>query len=132
MAKTKSQGRVAERIQIILSELLQTEVKDPRLDDVTVLDVEIDREFMVATIYVSALGGEDERDEVMQGLASASGFLRREVAARMRLRRAPELRFVWDETAARAARIESILDSLNIPPAPEEAQEADDAPDRAE
>ncbi len=132
MAKTKSQGRVAGRIQLILSELLQAEVKDPRLDGVTVLDVEIDREFMVATIYVSALGGEEVRDEVMRGLASASGFLRREVASRMRLRHAPELRFVWDETAARAARIESLLNSLNIPPEPEEMEAADDSDDPAE
>lgn len=132
MSKTKSQGRVAGRIQLILSELLQTEVKDPRLDGVTVLDVEIDREFMVATIYISALGSEDVRDEVMRGLASAGGFLRREVASRMRLRRAPELRFVWDETAARAARIESLLNSLNIPPEPEEAEAADDVDAPAE
>jgi ribosome-binding factor A len=115
MAKTRAQGRVAERIRMILSELIQFQMNDPRLSGVTVLDVEIDRELMYATIYVSSLGGEEVRQDVMQGLASASGLLRREVGSRVNLRRVPELRFVWDETAARAARIEELLSGLEIP-----------------
>lgn len=119
---SKKQGRIAERIQEILSILLQFEVKDPRLQDVTVLEVDIDRELMYATVYVSALGGEEERDAVMEGLQNASGFLRRELGEHLALRRVPELRFEWDETAEQAARIEALLDSLNIPSDDEETE----------
>lgn len=127
----KKQGRVAERIQEILGTLIQFQVKDPRLQGVTVIDVEIDRELMYATVYVSSLGGEEDREEVMDGLDDANGFLRREVGSHLSLRRVPELRFEWDETRQQAARIEDLLDSLNIP-APQEENEETDAADDAE
>lgn len=124
---TRKQERVAERIREILSALIEFEASDPRLDDVTVIGVKIDRELMVANVLVSSLRGEEARQEVMDGLRSATGFLRRELGARMRLRRVPELRFNWDETAIRAARIDALLDSLDIPPAEEETDQTDDA-----
>jgi ribosome-binding factor A len=89
---------------------------------VTVVDVEIDRELMYATIYVTSLGGEDDREEVLAGLKSATGFLRRELAQRVDLRHVPELRFKWDETVAYAARIDALLDSLDL------SQAEDDLP----
>lgn len=127
MADKKKQGRVAERIKQIVSTLLQMEAKDPRLSEVTIVDAEIDRELMYATLYVRAFSGEEARDDVMDALQGATGFLRHEVGSRMDLRRVPELRFEWDETAAQAARIEDLLDSLNIPP----EDDADDAADQA-
>lgn len=113
---SKRQLRVAEQIREVLSELLQFEVEDPRLSGVTVMDVTIDRELMYATVYVNALGGEDVRDEVMTALGSAAGFLRRELGKQIRIQHTPELRFYWDETLAHADRIETLLDSLDIPP----------------
>jgi ribosome-binding factor A len=115
MPSSKKQGRVAERIKQILSELIQFEARDPRLSDVVVLDAEVDREVMYATVYVTAFAGEEAREEVMEALESAAGFLRSQVARRMSLRHVPELRFEWDETTAQAARIEDLLDSLDIP-----------------
>lgn len=123
---SKKQGRVAELIQEILSSLIQFEVKDPRLQGVTIMDVDVDRELMYATVYVSALGGEEEREEVLDGLDNASGFLRRELGANLSLRRVPELRFAWDETFEQAQRIEQLLDSIEIPPADDEDVEPDD------
>ncbi|HLV45227.1 MAG TPA: 30S ribosome-binding factor RbfA [Aggregatilineales bacterium] len=123
---SKKQGRVAELIQEILSSLIQFEVKDPRLQGVTIMDVDVDRELMYATVYVSALGGEEEREEVLDGLDNASGFLRRELGANLSLRRVPELRFEWDETFEQAQRIEQLLDSIEIPPAEDEDVEPDD------
>lgn len=115
MPSSKKQGRVAERIKQILSELIQFEARDPRLSEVVVLDVDIDREVMYATVYVTAYSGEEAREEVLEALERAAGFLRSQVASRMSLRHVPELRFEWDETTAQAARIEDLLDSLNIP-----------------
>lgn len=126
MADKRKQGQVAERIKQIVSELLQFEARDPRLAEVTVVDAEIDRELMYATLYVTAISGDEARGEVMAALSGAAGFLRREVGERMALRHVPELRFEWDETAAYAARIEDLLDSLKIPP----ADDGDEAADR--
>jgi ribosome-binding factor A len=121
---SKRQRRVAEQIHETLSELLQFEVHDPRLTDVTVMEVRVDRELMYATVYVAAMGGDEERDEVLDGLGSAAGFLRRELSRRVRLQHTPELRFEWDETLARAEHIDDLLDSLDIPP--EDEPDADD------
>jgi ribosome-binding factor A len=117
MMTSKRQQRIAEQIREILSELLQYQVDDPRLESVTVMDVRIDREFMYADVYVSALGDDERRDEVMGALEGASGFLRHELGAQIRLRNTPELRFHWDDTLASAEHIDRLLDELDIPPA---------------
>lgn len=109
---SKRQKRVAQQILETLSELIQFEARDPRLAGVTVMDVEIDRELRYATIYIYSMAGEDDKDDVMDGVAAASGFLRRELGERIRLQHTPELRFVWDETPSRATKIDSLLDSL--------------------
>jgi len=114
------QDRMGERIQEILSELLLREVADPRLKNITVTDVRIDNELMFANVYINALGDESREKQVMVGLERAKGFLRREVAKRVRLRNAPELRFHWDTTLERGERINRILSTLDIPPAPPE------------
>lgn len=114
------QERMAERIQQVLSELLMREVSDPRLQSITITEVKVDPEIMFARIYVNALGDEDRRGEVMSGLDRANGFLRREVSKRIRMRTAPEFRFIWDETLERADRVERLLDSLEIAEAPPE------------
>ncbi|HEC24095.1 MAG TPA: 30S ribosome-binding factor RbfA [Chloroflexi bacterium] len=125
--QTKRQRRVAEQIQEILSELIQFEADDPRLDGVTIMDVEIDRELMYATVYVNALRGEEVREEVMTALSAAQGFLRSELGKRVRLQHTPELRFKWDESLSYADRIDSLLDSLEIPPEDRDT----DAPDKS-
>lgn len=105
--------RVAELILNHLSELLLMETRDPRLAGITVTDVKLDREIEHANIFVNALGEEERRGEVMQGLDKATGFLRRELAQRLRLRRMPELHFHWDSTLAYGAHIEELLESLH-------------------
>jgi ribosome-binding factor A len=114
------QDRVSGRIRTILSELLLREVSDPRLHGITITDVELDPELQYAQIYVNALGDEDRQEDVMQGLEHAAGFLRREVGKRVRLRKTPELNFHWDETLERSERINRLIASLDIPPAPVE------------
>ncbi len=127
---TLKQERMADRIREILSELLLFEVSDPALQGLTVTEVVLDRELEYATVYVNALGEEDRAEDVMAGLRRAHGFLRRELASRVRLRRAPELRFRWDETLSRAAHLEAVLDSLALPPAePPDAEPSEDKDD---
>lgn len=109
---TIKQERAARLIQEIMSELLMTEVTDPALQAVTVTDVKVDREIEYADVYVHSL---DDQDEVMSGLDRARGFLRRELAARTRFRKTPELHFHWDVAMDRGERIDELLNTLDIP-----------------
>ncbi|MGF1505756.1 MAG: 30S ribosome-binding factor RbfA [Chloroflexi bacterium] len=116
MAKpTRRQQRVASEIHTVMSELVTYEMKDERIVGITVTDVTIDRELQYATVYVTSMGGGDVRDEVLAGLRDAAGYMRRQLAEQIQLPSVPELRFAWDETFENAQRIESILDSLDIP-----------------
>jgi len=117
------QQRMADQLRNLLSSLLLTEVRDPRLKNVTVTRVLLDREFQSADIYVNALGDEDRRSEVMAGLERSKGFLRRELAARVRLRQTPELHFHWDLNLEHGERMNRILDGLDIPAADEEPED---------
>jgi len=105
--------RISDRIQQELSLMLQRKVADPRLAMVTVTAVDVDRELAYATIYITALGEEDRMNEVLRALEGARGYLRRELAARVRLRSFPQLRFRWDFSQERGARIDKLLDMLN-------------------
>ncbi len=116
MGKIKQQ-RVAEQLRITLSELLLSEVNDPRVQGVTITEVDIDRELMHVDIKVNALGEEERAAEVMAGLNSAHSFLRRELGQRLRLRKIPQLHFHWDYSLQQALEIENLLDQLDIPPA---------------
>ena len=118
------QERMNERIREILSELLLLEVKDPRLGGVTVTEVQLDRELQSARVYVNAMGDEEREEEVLEALERAKGFLRRQVGARIHIRRTPELRFAWDVAFRNANRIERLLDTIDIPPPPDEPDDA--------
>jgi ribosome-binding factor A len=109
------QERMADHIRRILSDLLRSEVRDPRLKNVTVTRVLLDREIQFAEVYVNALGDESRRGEVMAGLDRGKGFLRRELASRLRLRQTPELRFSWDLNLEHGEHINRLLDELNTP-----------------
>lgn len=110
------QERTAELIQQLLSEMFLREVNDPRLAGVTITEVQIDRELQYATAYVNALGDDSRREEVMAGLQSAAGFLRRELAQSLDLRSAPILRFEWDPRLRYVEEVDELLDELDIKP----------------
>ena len=110
----KYEGRVSELIQRHLTELLRTRVNDPRLSLVTITDVDVNADTTQAQVYFTTLGGPEAREETMEGLESANGFLRRELAQSLRLRNTPELIFRWDESFERGERISTLLDQLKI------------------
>ncbi len=115
MSKIK-QERTSGQIRKILSQLILREVADPRLLGITITEVELDPELQYAKVYVNALGEEEREPEVMFALEHAKGFLRREVAKRVRLRKAPELHFRWDARLERSEKINALLATLVIPP----------------
>ena len=118
------QKRTAEQIRIILSILVLREMRDPRLQDITITAVEIDRELQYADIFVNALGDDSRQEEVMAALNGATSYMRRELASRLTLRTTPQLHFHWDPSLAHAERISQLLDNLDIP---EEIEEVGDA-----
>jgi len=104
--------RIADRVREELSEMLIREINDPRLKLIYITDVKIDRELAYADIFVSAVEGLSRSEDVLAGLESASGFIRRTLASRMELRAFPRLRFHWDVTPESADRIEKTLAEL--------------------
>ena len=111
---TRRQQRVAEQIRHEISQLIEHEVADPRLELITITDTTISPDLRDATVYVSSLQGEAARDEVLAGLENASGFLRRGLATRMKLRSVPALHFHWDKSLETGDRISRLLDTIDI------------------
>jgi ribosome-binding factor A len=120
-----SRARINDAVRDLLAELLQTRLQDPRLREVTVTGAEVTPDLALATVYFSVLGGDDRRRVAQRGLERASGLFRREIARRLRLRNAPELRYEFDDSLERGQRIETLLRQLNregqTPPAAEGA-----------
>ncbi len=104
--------RIADRVRREISELLMREINDPRLQHVFVTDVKIDKELAFADVYVSAIEGASRSAEIIEGLVSASGFLRRILSSRIEVRAFPRLRFHWDPTPENADHIEKVLAGL--------------------
>jgi ribosome-binding factor A len=109
---SRRQRRVSDLIQEKISELLQKKVSDPRLSFVTVTAVEVSADLRQAHIYVSSMGDEEARKEMLAGLQHATGFLRHELGARVALRYVPSLTFHLDDSLERSQRIMQLLDQL--------------------
>jgi ribosome-binding factor A len=103
--------RIGDRVLEELAGILQRQAADPRLEGLTVTGVDVDRELAFATIYVTATAGE-RKDDILEGLERARGFLRSELARRIRLRSFPQLRFRWDASVDHGAHIDELLDAL--------------------
>ena len=95
-----------------VTNLLRNSVRDPRLEPLTVTDVELSRDRRIAHIYVACYSGEDVLKEALEGLASAKGFLRRELGQLLRWRFTPELDFRVDRSWQYGAKIEALLETL--------------------
>lgn len=105
--------RVAEQIKKDVSQIIGSEIKDPRITGMTsVTDVELSKDLRHASVYVSVYGSEAEREETLQTLARASGFVRSEIGQRIRLRYTPEINFFLDTSIEYGAYIESVLKAL--------------------
>lgn len=109
---------------------LLTKIEDPRLTDVYITDVKVDRELDYANVYVSATEGKGRSREVLEALNHARGFLKFELANEVELRVMPKLRFFWDPTPEKADRIDTLLAQIrgDIPPSQpqDEGNESED------
>ena len=105
--------RITSDIKLALSELLRN-MKDPRVSRLlSIVKVDVSGDLSYATVYVSAIEGYEKTVSSVKVLKGAAGFLRRELGARMTLRKVPELRFVADDSIEQSANISRIIESLN-------------------
>jgi ribosome-binding factor A len=111
--------RVADQIRSELALLLAREVHDPGIGFVTLTRVQVSPDLQVARVFYTALGDDKARQNSEKALERAASFLRRQIGSRLRLRRVPEIRFVYDESVAGQDRIERLLNEIRATaPAP--------------
>jgi ribosome-binding factor A len=120
---TRRQRRVSELIHREISKLLMFEARDPRLAGVTITGVAVTPDLLLARIHFTVLGDQTAKKEALAGLEHANGFLRTELARRVRLRFVPELAFEQDTSAEYGRRIDELLDLVkdDITPDDEDA-----------
>ena len=106
-------NRITSDIKLCLSEILK-DVKDPRVSKMlSIVKVDVSNDLSYAAVYVSAIGGYAETVSSVKALKGAAGYIRRELGARMSLRKVPELRFIADDSIEQSANISRIIQSLN-------------------
>lgn len=111
MAKTSLRaGRIAEQIQRELAELIQLEVKDPRVGLVTLTGVEVTPDYAHAKVYFTSMKSADDALKAKAALEHAAGFLRSQLAHRMKLRITPQLHFVHDTSVEYGVRLSQLID----------------------
>ena len=115
-------GRVTSDIKYALSEIL-SEVKDPRISKLlSIVKLDVSGDMSYAKVYVSAIEGREKTAESVKALKNAAGYIRRELGAKLKLRKVPELRFVADDSIEISANISRIVNSFDK----KEEEEADD------
>jgi ribosome-binding factor A len=102
-------NRVGDLLIELISELLNREIRDPRVRGVTVTSVKVSKDLKHARVYFNILGGGDGRDAVLSGLRSASGFIRSRVGKDLKLKFVPVIEFSYDDTEDQAQRIDELL-----------------------
>ena len=113
MSQGSRPERVADQIRAEIASLLAREVHDPGVGFVTLTRVRVTPDLQQAHVYYTALGDEKSRRNTERALARAAGFLRRQIGARLRLKRTPELTFHYDESIAGQDRIEQLLNEVH-------------------
>ena len=129
MADSVRIRRVAEQVRSEVSQILRDEVRDPRVGLVTITRVKLASDLGAATLFYSPLGEDPDeaRQQELDGvMRSLTGFVRRSLSKRMKLRHTPELRFVLDDSIAEGSHTLDLLRSLDVSPAPEDPGAAGD------
>jgi ribosome-binding factor A len=124
---TRRTRQVGDLLREELTDIIRTDVKDPRVGFFTITRVDVGPDLRNATAMVSVLGTDDERDETLAALRSASGYIRRQLKPRLRMRQVPEIAFADDRSMEHAQEIALALRALEreraqLPPIAEVAE----------
>ena len=110
--RSRRSKRVSSLIKEEISSLIQRDLKIPASRLVTVTDVEITDDLSYAKVFISVYGEDSKKSPALEYLKNTSGFLRRELSRRIRLRRFPELKFVWDNSIERGTKMTGLLERI--------------------
>ena len=114
MKNNNRMTRINDEILKELSQILRSEIKDPRVGVMTsVLRVDKTPDLKYCKAYISVLGNDDEKASVMKGLKNATGFIRRLLAQRVNLRNTPELIFKLDDSVEYSIRMSKLIDEIS-------------------
>ena len=113
MGKNHRSDKVADRIKVVVAQLLETKIKDPRLGFVTVTDARVSGDLQNASIFYTVLGGEDERAATAAALESAKGVIRSAVGKDLGTRITPSLEFILDGLPESAQALDSLLERVH-------------------
>ena len=106
--------RINQEVQKELSNLIRTEVKDPRISPLTtVVNVEVAPDLKTAKVYISVYGDEKAQTDTVKGLKSAAPFLRSQLAHNMNMRNTPELHFIGDQSIEYGVNMSHLIDEVN-------------------
>ena len=106
--------RINGEIRRVMAEVIRGEIKDPRIDPWTsVVAVEVAPDLKTCKAYISVYGDEKVQKDTFEGLRSAEGYIRRELAARVNLRNTPEIRFIVDQSIEHGVRMSKLIDEVN-------------------
>ena len=120
-------GRLKETMKEEISDIIRKEMKDPRIADMTTITgVEVTKDLRHAKVFASIYGDEKKQQDAIAGLQSAAGFIRTELARRIRLRHTPELTFHLDTSIAHGARISELINQVKSQEEPEKGSDTDD------
>jgi ribosome-binding factor A len=106
------QDKVAEVLKREISNIIQNELKDPRLGFITITRVNLSKDLKYAQIYFSVLSGEEEKDRTIEGLNSSTGFIRKLISERLKLRFTPEISFKFDRSVEYSIKLQQELDRI--------------------
>jgi ribosome-binding factor A len=106
--------RIASELMREISDILRNSLKDPRIGFVSLTEVELTPDVRLAKVYFSVMGGDEDKRRALEGLRAASGYIRSEIAQRIRLRHVPDLTFVLDQSIERGVRVIDLLNRLGI------------------
>ena len=113
MSQGSRSSRVADQLRAELAQLLVREVRDPGIGFVTLTRVQVSPDLQSARVYYTSLGDEARRRDTARAIDRAAPFLRRQIGSRLRLRRVPELMFIYDDSIAGQDRIEQLLREIH-------------------
>jgi ribosome-binding factor A len=128
MSQGSRPDRVADQIRSELGLLLTREVHDPGIGFVTVTRVQVSPDLQQARVFYTVLGDEKARSNSERALGRAVPFLRRQIGSRLRFKRVPELKFLYDESVAGQDRIEQLLNEIRTQPQSSHDGDPDDDP----
>ena len=110
---SKKNEKIAELIKRNISEIIQFDLKDPKIGFITITDAQVTNDLSYAKVYVSFLGQNARKEAGMKALERSKGYIRSELSKKLRTRKVPELQFVLDDALDKGNKIEKIIANIN-------------------